>query len=98
MNEVCIERMRPSRIVEARLKFPLAYLPLGAIEWHGVHNPIGLDGLKAHALCVRVAQAGGGVVFPTLWYGEHREIQLMEANQSAAIAAQMKLPAGSFEK
>lgn len=97
-DEVRYERMRPAQIVAAREATPVAYLPIGTIEWHGVHNPIGLDTLKAHALAVRCAQAGGGLVFPSLYYGESREEALMEANAEDRdlIAAEMKLPPANF--
>ena len=63
------ERLRPEQIRILREPFPLAFLPLGAIEWHGPQNPIGLDGLKAHGICLRVAERTGGLVFPPLYYG-----------------------------
>ena len=98
MSEVRYERMLPHQIVEGRTACPLAYIPIGTIEWHGVHNATGLDSLKAHALCVLAAQQGGGLVFPPLWYGEHREIQLMEANPQSrdGIAGEMALPPENF--
>jgi creatinine amidohydrolase len=43
---------------------PLAWLPLGILEHHGAHLPWGLDGLKAHAVCLRMAERFGGVVLP----------------------------------
>jgi creatinine amidohydrolase len=43
---------------------PLAWLPLGLLEQHGGHLPWGLDGLKAHAVCRRLAGRLGGVVLP----------------------------------
>jgi creatinine amidohydrolase len=43
---------------------PLAWLPLGILEQHGEHLPWGLDGLKAHAVCLRLAGRLGGVVLP----------------------------------
>jgi creatinine amidohydrolase len=43
---------------------PVAWLPLGILEQHGEHLPWGLDGLKAHAICLRLAQRLGGVVLP----------------------------------
>src|SRR5262245_31885742 len=43
---------------------PLAWLPLGILEHHGEHLPWGLDGLKAHAVCLRLAARLGGVVLP----------------------------------
>lgn len=63
-----MERLRPAQMRQLREEAPIAYLPLGILEWHGPHNPLGLDGVKAHALCCRVADQVGGVVFPTLYY------------------------------
>jgi len=39
-------------------------------------------------------------VFPPLWYGEHREIQLVEANETSRddIASLMQLPADNFKQ
>jgi creatinine amidohydrolase len=98
MPGVQYEELLPHEIVAARRARPLAYLPIGTVEWHGVHNATGLDTLKAHRLCVLAAEAGGGLVLPPLWYGEHREIQLMEANPASreAIAGLMDLPPESF--
>lgn len=48
---------------------PTAYLPLGALEFHGPHLPIGLDGLNAQAVCVAAAQRGGGIVLPVVYQG-----------------------------
>jgi len=59
---------------------------------------VGLDTLKIHGLCVRCAQAGGGLVFPPLFYGENREEALLEANspQRGEIADAMGLPRDNF--
>lgn len=97
-QEVRYEYMRPRQIVAAREASAIAYLPLGTLEWHGPHNPVGVDGLKAHALAVRCAQSGGGLVFPTVYYGESREEGLMEvgAADHPAIWEAMKLPAANF--
>ena len=45
------------------------YLPIGTLEWHAEHLPVGLDALNAEAICLRAAVHGGGVVGPTLYYG-----------------------------
>lgn len=90
------ERLRPGQIAEIRKKCPVAYLPIGTIEWHGEHNPVGLDTLKEHALLIHCAEAIGGLVFPPLYYGEHRERQLMELNHPVEIAAKMDLPPENF--
>ncbi|MBI5091923.1 MAG: creatininase family protein [Candidatus Hydrogenedentes bacterium] len=101
MTETCevrYERLRPAQIVAARETAPVVYLPIGTLEWHGEHNPVGLDTLKAHALAVRCAQRSGGVVFPPLYYGESREQALMEANavDHEQIAQKMNLPPDNF--
>ncbi len=61
------ERLRPAQIDEIRLAAPVAYLPWGALEWHSYHNPIGLDGIKAHGLCLALAARTGGVVLPPVY-------------------------------
>ena len=48
---------------------PVAFVPLGTFEHHGWHLPVCFDGIKAHALCERVAQRTGGTVLPTFFYG-----------------------------
>jgi creatinine amidohydrolase len=92
------ERLRPAQIVARRQACPVAYLPIGTIEWHGEHNPVGLDTLKIHALLECCAQEIGGLVFPPLYYGEHREQMLMEATAAdrVQIAERMGLPAPNF--
>jgi|GEM_PF-742523 creatinine amidohydrolase len=47
-------------------KEPIAWLPLGILEEHGNHLPWGLDGLKAHGVCTRLAKAMGGLVMPAI--------------------------------
>lgn len=96
--EVRYERLRPKQIVARREACPVGYLPIGTIEWHGFHNPVGLDAMKAHALAVRCAEAGGGLVLPPLWYGESRELALMEAAPAHrdGIAGGMALPPENF--
>lgn len=68
-DPVEFELMRPSQIVEARRRCPTAYLPVGPLEWHGPHLPLGTDGLHAHRVAVEVARRVGGVVLPTFFLG-----------------------------
>ncbi len=64
-----IERLGPNRIYAAMKEQPVIYMPLGAIEWHGLHLPIGLDSMTSHSICLRVADRVGGLVMPPLYYG-----------------------------
>jgi len=68
-REVRLEFLHPKEIEAAQKACPTIFQPLGTIEWHGVHNVVGLDAVKAHALCIRAARQGGGVVSPALFGG-----------------------------
>jgi creatinine amidohydrolase len=68
-REVRLEHLRPHDIDKAMQACPTLFLPLGTVEWHGLHNITGLDAVKAHMLCVRAAQRGGGLVAPPLFGG-----------------------------
>jgi len=93
MQEVRYHMLRPAQIVAQRQACPVAYVPIGTIEWHGVHNPTGADTLQAEGLAILCAERGGGLVFPSLYYGESRLEALMEANAAdrAQIAEEMGL-------
>lgn len=63
---------KPAEIKAAKAKMPVAYLGIGILEWHGLHNPAGLDGVKADGCARYLASKFGGVVVPPLYYGDHR--------------------------
>jgi creatinine amidohydrolase len=48
---------------------PAVFLPVGALEQHGPHLPLGTDGLLASAVAADAARRVGGLVAPTLSYG-----------------------------
>lgn len=97
-EEVRYQMLRPAQIVARRRECPVVYIPIGTLEWHGVHNPVGADTLQAEGLAILCAQKGGGLVFPPLYFGESRVEALMEANASDRdlIAQEMDLPADNF--
>ena len=97
-SEVRYHMLRPDQVVARRRECPVAYIPIGTLEWHGVHNPLGADTLQAEGLAILSAQRGGGLVFPPLYYGESRLEALMEANAGDRdlIAARMELSPDNF--
>ncbi len=97
-EEVRYHMLRPAQIVKRRRECPVAWLPVGTIEWHGVHNPPGADTLQAEGMAVLCALKGGGLVFPPLYYGESRLEALMEAVASdrELIAREMDLLPENF--
>ncbi len=66
------DELRPRHLVARRTERPVAYIGLGILEWHGLHNPLGLDGVKANAVLEYVAARLGGVVMPPLFWGDDR--------------------------
>jgi creatinine amidohydrolase len=68
-----IQYLRPEEISSEMAKAPIAYWPLGLIEWHGPHLPMGVDAFNAEAVALRVAELGGGLVMPTAYFGTERE-------------------------
>lgn len=64
-----LEQLRPHQIRAAMEARSLVWLPLGTIEWHSEHLPVGLDAATAHALCLSASDRAGGLVYPPLYYG-----------------------------
>ena len=63
------EELRPDELETLIAQSPVAHWPLGLLEHHGWHLPIGFDGLKADRTCQRLAQRTGGVLLPVMWWG-----------------------------
>src|SRR5579864_9813027 len=47
-------------------RYRLAILPLGSLEFHGPHNPLGSDFIIISGIAERTAARTNGVLFPTL--------------------------------
>lgn len=60
--------VRPEQLERIIESAPIAYVPWGALEWHGAHLPFGVDGFVAEAVAERAAERTGGVVLPTTWW------------------------------
>ena len=69
MKYIKFEESRPEAVRAMLAEHPIAYVPMGALEWHGEQNPLGLDGIKAYALCEAAAARTGGVLFPPVYWG-----------------------------
>jgi len=63
------EQIYPEEFKSALKANPTAFLPLGSMEYHGYHNVLGLDSLKAWKICQLAAKEIGGIVFPPLYLG-----------------------------
>lgn len=68
-----LQYLRPDEILAELEEHPVVYLPLGLLEWHGPHLPLGVDALNAEAVALRAAEQAGGLVMPPLYCGTERE-------------------------
>lgn len=53
MKYIRLEKSRPSQIREMLEESPAAYVPVGALEWHAEHNPLGLRWTESRRLVLR---------------------------------------------
>jgi creatinine amidohydrolase len=65
--------LRPDEVLAEQERLSLVFLPVGVIEWHGPHLPLGTDVLLAHEAALRLARDLGGVVHPPIFCGTERE-------------------------
>ena len=75
MEKVNYERLKPGEFEKRLKECPVAYLPLGTLEWHGTHMPLGADGLQSRGFFERLARKIGGIVFPMLFMGVDSAVQ-----------------------
>lgn len=68
-ENVRAELLRPRQIRDALGNRSVVFLPIGALEFHQEHLPIGLDALNAHGLTCLTASRFGGIVLPPLYFG-----------------------------
>lgn len=60
--------MTPEEFIEARAERPVAYVPFGHAEAHGVVNALGMDWYCADSFCVRMAEKYKGIACPGFQY------------------------------
>ncbi len=71
-EKVLYAELTPPEFEERLRAAPIAYLPLGTLEWHGRHLPIGSDGLQSQGFFCALAREAGGIVLPMLFLGPDR--------------------------
>jgi creatinine amidohydrolase len=71
-GKVLYAELTPQEFRDRLAAAPIAYLPLGTLEWHGEHLPLGSDGLQSYYFFVGLAREVGGIVLPMLFLGPDR--------------------------
>lgn len=69
VERVLYTDLNPTQFRLRLAQAPIAYLPLGTLEWHGEHLPLGSDGLQSQGFFVELAGEVGGIVLPMLFLG-----------------------------
>ena len=76
-----------SRTFERRLASnPLVIVPVGALEAHGPHLPLGADQIQAEATALALAERVEGLVAPTVPYGSAPGARRFPGTVSLSIA------------
>jgi hypothetical protein len=75
-QKVLYEELTPPEFRQRMTDVPVAYLPLGTLEFHGEHMPLGSDGIQPFEFFKEVAAEIGGIVLPALFLGPDK----MEVN------------------
>lgn len=94
--------LRPEAFAERLRHKPLAYLPLGTLEWHGEHLPLGADAIQSEALMVACARRFGGIVLPPLFLGPDRRMVLDDGSSlvgmdyAKSTSPQRQLPGSCY--
>ena len=67
--KVRFDELLPHEFRRRLAERPIAYLPLGTLEWHGEHLPLGSDAIQSEGLMVQCARQLGGIVMPPIHLG-----------------------------
>jgi creatinine amidohydrolase len=70
--KVRFDELLPHEFRKRLAERPIAYLPLGTLEWHGEHLPLGSDALQSEGLMIECARRLGGIVMPPIHLGPDR--------------------------
>ena len=64
-----LHEMLPQECQRARTENWPLFLPVGTIEYHGEHLPLGVDGIAVIKALDRIEEKHKCIVAPALWYG-----------------------------
>jgi creatinine amidohydrolase len=65
------EELSATDLAEALRQNSLVYVPIGTLEFHGPHLPLGMDTIHVHEFFLAAAQRTGGVVLPPTYWSPH---------------------------
>ncbi len=71
-QKVLYAELLPHEFRERLAARPIAYIPLGTLEWHGEQLPLGSDAIQSEGLMIECARRFGGIVMPPIHLGPDR--------------------------
>ena len=93
MDTVRYEDLLPHQFRLRLAECPVAYLPLGTLELHGEHLPLGSDAIISHGLMIKAAEKLGGIVMPPIYVGPDRsQLQLNGSQLQGMDTADVTTP------
>jgi len=81
MTDVRYSDLLPHEFRKRLAERPIAYLPLGTLEWHGEHMPLGSDAIQSEGLMIECARRLGGIVMPPIHLGPDRNKIMPDGSQ-----------------
>lgn len=75
MKPVRLLEQSPAALARIAAEKPLLLVPIGTVEWHAEHLPLGVDSLTARAVCEEISARTGCVVAPLYSIGICRDLQ-----------------------
>ena len=87
------ELMRPSQIREAIKKRTPVVLPLGVLEYHSEHLPVGMDTLAVERALHEYEKEADVVILPSFYWGaSSRAVAPCEGRGSIPVDSQALVP------
>lgn len=75
MKTIRLLEQSPRDLLRLVQKKPLVLIPIGTVEWHADHLPLGVDSLLSVAICEEISGRTECVLAPLLSYGVCRDLQ-----------------------
>ena len=79
MEKVQYSELLPWEFRQRIQQRPVAYLPLGTLEWHGEHLPLGSDAIQSESLMIECARRFGGIVLPPIHLGPDQNAAALQS-------------------
>lgn len=74
MKTIKLLEQSPQDLSKRVAKKPLILIPVGTVEWHADHLPLGVDSLLSVAICEEISARTGCVVAPLISAGVCRDL------------------------